>query len=106
MSTMQKMTPELIAKACNGKLFCAVEDRQLEITGAVIDSRKVEYHNLFFAVRGEKTDGHNYINQVYEKGALLVVCEEAPEEKEALRKKSWKSTIFLVNDKIRPGRLQ
>ena len=82
MSTMQKMTPELIAKACNGKLFCAVEDRQLEITGAVIDSRKVEYHNLFFAVRGEKTDGHNYINQVYEKGALLVVCEEAPEEKD------------------------
>lgn len=80
MSTMHKMTPELIAQACNGKLFCLKEDRQREVTGAVIDSRKVEYHNLFFAVRGERTDGHHYIGQVFDKGALVVVCEEEPEE--------------------------
>jgi len=79
MSTMEGMTPEKIASACGGVLHCRQEDRQREIAGAVIDSRKVEYNFLFFAVKGERADGHQFIGQVYDQGALLVVCEKEPE---------------------------
>lgn len=32
--------------------------------------------SLFLALRGEKTDGHKYIPDVLQKGALAVLCEE------------------------------
>ena len=43
---------------------------------------------LFIAVRGFASDGHKYIDQAIEKGAVAVVCEEIPgqardEEKQA-----------------------
>ncbi len=43
------------------------------------DSRKLGSFGLFVAVRGTQTDGHNYIQQAVENGAIAVVCEELPE---------------------------
>lgn len=76
---MKNMTLENIA-ACLGSPLCQAEGReQFEITGAVLDSRKVEPGCLFFATKGEHVDGHCFIPQVAEKGAAVVVCEKAPE---------------------------
>jgi UDP-N-acetylmuramoyl-L-alanyl-D-glutamate--2,6-diaminopimelate ligase len=44
------------------------------------DSRKVEQGDVFVAVRGTQTDGHNYIPSVEEAGAALIICEELPEK--------------------------
>lgn len=44
------------------------------------DSRKVEIGDLFIAVRGTATDGHNYIAQAIKNGAVAVLCEELPSE--------------------------
>lgn len=74
---MKNMTLENIAKACGGKLAGGMEKR--EITGAVMDSRQIEKGNLFFAIRGERVDGHKFIPQVMEQGAACAVCEEMPE---------------------------
>ena len=49
------------------------------VTGVVIDSRKLTAGNLFVATVGERVDGHDFINQVFEKGALGVICERLPE---------------------------
>lgn len=78
--TMQNMTLQHMADACHGKLFCKEEVKNREITCAVLDSRKIEEGGLFFAAVGEKTDGHKFIGQVFEKGALCVVTEKTPEE--------------------------
>lgn len=43
------------------------------------DSRKVELNDVFVAVRGTISDGHDFIEKAVEKGALAVVCEEMPE---------------------------
>lgn len=75
---MQNMTLEHIAACLNSPLHQAEGKEQVEITGAVLDSRKVESGFLFFATRGERVDGHSFIPQVVEKGAVLVICEEAP----------------------------
>jgi UDP-N-acetylmuramoyl-L-alanyl-D-glutamate--2,6-diaminopimelate ligase len=43
------------------------------------DSRKVKQGSLFVAIRGTAVDGHAYIDDAINKGAIAVVCEEAPE---------------------------
>lgn len=53
---------------------------EMEITGVNIDSRLVQAGHLFMAMRGTQTDGHAYIPAAIEKGAVAVLCEEAPEE--------------------------
>ena len=42
------------------------------------DSRKVAPNMLFVAVKGTATDGHQFINQAIEKGAIAIVCENFP----------------------------
>ncbi len=75
---MRNMTLTNIA-ACLQETLCGAEGReQYEITGAVLDSRKVEPGFAFFATKGTRVDGHSFIPQVAEKGAVLVICEDAP----------------------------
>ena len=76
---MKNMTLQNIAVACNGQLVCKESDKQIEIKGAVLDSRQVEEGFLFFATKGERVDGHSFISQVADKKAACVVCEKAPE---------------------------
>lgn len=42
------------------------------------DSRKVQLNDVFVAVRGTVTDGHEYITTAINNGALAVICEELP----------------------------
>lgn len=42
------------------------------------DSRKVERGTLFFAIQGEKTDGHLFLGQAQARGAVAVVSEREP----------------------------
>ncbi len=41
-----------------------------------IDSRKINKGGLFFALKGEKTDGHLFVKNAYENGAAGAVVEE------------------------------
>ena len=47
----------------------------VEITNITTDSRKVEKGDLFIALKGEKFDGHNFVAQVLEQGAALVMVD-------------------------------
>lgn len=79
---MKNMTLSAIAEAVQGKLHIAdaeVADR--EATCVVLDSRLIEGGGIFVATKGEKVDGHSFIPQVMEKGAIGVICEEAPDDK-------------------------
>ncbi|MDR4987808.1 MAG: UDP-N-acetylmuramoyl-L-alanyl-D-glutamate--2,6-diaminopimelate ligase [Bacteroidales bacterium] len=49
-----------------------------EITAVSANSGEVTPGALFVAVRGLTTDGHLYIDDAVEKGALAVVCEKIP----------------------------
>src|SRR5438067_2848210 len=41
------------------------------------DSRRAQRDGLFMALRGEKSDGHDFIGQAIEKGATVIVAERA-----------------------------
>ena len=78
---MPGMTIENIAAACEGTF---VGDRNLvtkEIAGAVTDSRQIQKDYLFIPIKGARVDGHDFIPQVFEQGALVVLSDHAlPEE--------------------------
>lgn len=50
------------------------------ITSITTDSRKACQGSLFACIKGEKTDGHHYIGQAVNNGALAVLCEKMPKE--------------------------
>ncbi len=45
------------------------------------DSRKVKLNDVFVAIRGTVSDGHDFIKKAENQGALAIVCEEMPAEK-------------------------
>ena len=50
-------------------------EREALATGYSIDSRTLAHGDLFFALKGERFDGHDYVNAVLEKGAVAAVVE-------------------------------
>jgi len=49
----------------------------VEVSSLAYNSREVKPGTLFFAIQGEKADGHSYIPQALERGAVAVVSERA-----------------------------
>ena len=48
------------------------------IKSVCFDSRKLEEGGVFYAVRGTRTDGHDYMDQAIKSGAKAVICEKIP----------------------------
>ncbi len=48
----------------------------MEVTGIADDSRAIEPGNIFVAVKGLRVDGHAFVRQAIERGALAVVVED------------------------------
>lgn len=65
-----------IARACGGIYIGDDTQKNVEITGVVIDSRQVEPGYLYIPIRGERVDGHKFIPDVFAKGASAVLSEE------------------------------
>src|SRR5256885_9133029 len=56
-------------------------DRAVE--SIAYDSRRVQRDGLFVALRGEKSDGHDFIDAAIEKGATVIVAERAEKRSRA-----------------------
>lgn len=63
-------------------------DRNVE--GIAYDSRRMQRNGLFVALRGEKVDGNQFINQAIEKGATVIVSEQ--------EEKSARATCLVVDN--------
>lgn len=88
---MKNITVENIARVTGGQLHIGKGlSLEREATGVVVDSRLIKDGGVFVATKGARVDGHDFIPQVMEKGALCVVCEERP--------KSEDYTYVLVED--------
>ncbi|MDD5350454.1 MAG: Mur ligase domain-containing protein, partial [Chthoniobacteraceae bacterium] len=48
-----------------------------EIASLCYDSRRAQKNSLFVALRGEKSDGNQFIESAIERGAVAIVTEEA-----------------------------
>ena len=73
---MKHMTLKEIAAACGGTYIGDENLASKEVSGVVIDSRKVQKDSLFIAIRGARVDGHTFIPKTIENGALCAVSEK------------------------------
>jgi len=69
---MIKSTLNTIAKQLN--VTCA--DLEVAFSGVSIDSREIQPGELFVAIKGEHFDGHEFIEQAKEKGAVAVLVSK------------------------------
>jgi UDP-N-acetylmuramoyl-tripeptide--D-alanyl-D-alanine ligase len=87
---------ELI-KVVGGEVQGGTYSNDRRIQGITIDSRKTEKGNLFVAIPGEKFDGHQFLNEVIEKGAAAVVVGKE-EWSAQLPEISARSVVVAVSD--------
>ena len=72
---MKHMSLQEITTACGGKYYGDESFLSKEVSGVAIDSRKIEQGFLFIPIKGARVDGHTFIPQVMEKGALCTLSE-------------------------------
>ena len=73
-ATLRRYLMEPIClKTISNWLTGSSEGNRSFIRGVAIDSRSVRPGDLFFAIRGERVDGHDYLPEVAAKGAVAAV---------------------------------
>ncbi len=73
---LKNMTLKNITEACNGEYFGDEALKSEAITGVEKDSRLIEEGFLYIPFVGARVDGHDFIDQVFEKGALCTLTEK------------------------------
>jgi len=68
---MERLTISEVIRAVRGELIYG--SHRGEITGVSIDSRTIKKGEIFFALKGERFDGHDFLEQAIEKGAKAAV---------------------------------
>ncbi len=78
-------------------------DTKLIITEAAIDSRQVIPGSLFVALPGEHTDGHDFIEQAFQRGATFALTQrDQPTSFRTLDLRSPKDISGLTAEKLQP----
>jgi len=70
-------------------------DHEAVAQGYSIDSRTIQPGELFFAVKGERMDGHDFVGQALEKGAVAAVIR-----KDQLARYTAKTRLITVDDTL------
>jgi UDP-N-acetylmuramoyl-tripeptide--D-alanyl-D-alanine ligase len=70
-------------------------DHKAVAQGYSIDSRTIQPGELFFAVKGERMDGHDFVSQALEKGAAAAVIG-----KDQLARYGVKTSLIAVGDTL------
>lgn len=73
-----------VVRAVGGKLICGEED--MSVLNVCIDSRKIAEGDLFIPIKGERFDGHDYIEASFKAGAAAAFTHKdmLPAEGKAL----------------------
>lgn len=73
---MKKTLNEILQNTIANKIIGVTS---IAINELKLDSRTIENGDVFFAIKGTAIDAHNFIEQVIEQGATVIVCEYLPE---------------------------
>ena len=74
---MKNMSVRRAAQACGAEIYGDTGDAALG--RVVIDSRAIEPGDLFVAYKGERVDGHDYVETAFRKGAACCLVERPVE---------------------------
>jgi len=68
--------------------------QKIFFSGISFNSKAIKKNNIFFAIKGDKFDGHDYINDAIKKGSKIIISERKINIKN-------KKIIFLQTNNIR-----
>ena len=74
MTDLRNILNNITVKGSTGSL-------DIGISSVIFDSRKVVEDSLFVAVKGTRSDGHDFISDALKDGAAAVMCEILPEKR-------------------------
>ena len=84
-----------IAEATGGRTDISGEPGTVLVTKICTDSREASGGSVFCAIKGEKTDGHDYVNIALRNGCECVICEHVPQDI-----KGANCTFIVVDDTV------
>ena len=70
---MKHLSPDILTIALEPEVVAGRVTPETVFTGLSIDSRTIKPGEIFFAIIGDKNDGHAYVLSAFEKGAAAVV---------------------------------
>lgn len=76
---MKNLSLENLVAAVGGEYKGSLPDLQREVRAVTTDSRDLAQDCLFAALRGARSDGHDFIPAAFAGGALAVLAEKLPE---------------------------
>jgi UDP-N-acetylmuramoyl-tripeptide--D-alanyl-D-alanine ligase len=91
---MKPLTLDETLTAINGRPLSEITPGP--VTGVSIDSRTVAAGDLFFAIKGERFDGHDYAREALEKGASWAVVSDAAR----FGDDAFRSRVIAVDDTV------
>ena len=68
--------------------------KKVFFSGITFDSSKVKKNNIFFAIKGKKFDGNNYIEKAIKQGARVIISEKKIF-------KNYNNIIFIYTSNVR-----
>ena len=68
--------------------------RKINFSGIAFDSLRVKKNNIFFAIKGKKFDGNNFISHAIKKGAKVIISEKKNQKKNS-------NIVFLHSSNVR-----
>jgi len=71
---MERLNIREVIRAVRGELICG--SQRGEISGVSIDSRNINKGEIFFALKGERFDGHDFLEEAIERGARAAVVSK------------------------------
>ena len=71
--------------------------KQNKIKGISADSRMIKNDYIFVAIRGNKFDGHDFVDDAIENGASVVILEKDVFVKQGICKRIVHDTKFVLD---------
>ena len=90
---MDERSLKYVAEACGAEIRQGTADTMVK--NVCTDSRKVKPGDLFFAIKGENFDGHDFLKEVAAKKAAAVVVN-----KKKLSPQLPECAVLVVDDTI------
>ena len=89
-----RLTADKIAEICGGTLYTVACENKVLFETVCTDSREADNTSMFVAIRGERVDGHSFIQNVVKAGCRCVIAERVPLDVKGV-------AIILVENSIR-----
>lgn len=89
-----RLTADKIAEICGGTLYTVACENKVLFETVCTDSREADNTSMFVAIRGERVDGHSFIQNVVKLGCRCVIAERVPLDVKGV-------AIILVENSVR-----